>query len=118
MRDINCPYCNKHQEADLEFVDIFDEDYLNEMSCNSCGKNFTFITSVSIDCEANKADCLNDGNHKYARTHIIPWSCSKMKCQTCEERRDLTELEWEEFAKEKGVTLKEIKDPFYAKERK
>jgi hypothetical protein len=70
--DVNCPYCGAPQEINHDDGRGYSEDDKHEQQCNECEKIFVFTTSISYYYEAEKADCLNDGEHNYKRTHTIP----------------------------------------------
>jgi hypothetical protein len=92
MSDLNCPYCNA--ELSVYDVDGFDQEDVNhQMECGKCEKSFVFQTSISYYFEAEKADCLNDGNHDWKKTHTIPDCFSEMECTMCGDRRALTQEE-------------------------
>ena len=63
------------------------------MNCDKCDKNFIFTTSISFYYEAEKADCLNDGNHKFKLSSTYPTEFSNMVCVDCDARRELTDDE-------------------------
>ena len=59
--DLECPYCEKQIEDPDECYET-GVDYEHE--CPHCEKNFVFQVEYTRDYSANKADCLNGGEHK------------------------------------------------------
>ena len=92
--DVQCPYCGAGQDICHDDGYGYEEDQLHEQECGECGKVFVFQTSISFYYEAQKADCLNGGEHHYKPTHTIPKECTMMECVTCDTRREPTEAEW------------------------
>jgi endogenous inhibitor of DNA gyrase (YacG/DUF329 family) len=93
MYEVECPYCEKNVEIDTDYERIFEEDVLNDMECPECEKNFVFCTNITFSFNARKADCLNDGEHKYEKTYTIPEEFSRMECSMCNHIREMTEEE-------------------------
>jgi hypothetical protein len=91
--DLNCPYCD--EELDINHDDGFgwEENEKHQMQCKYCKKYFVFSTQISIYYYAKKAECLNNGNHKWKLTATFPRELSQMFCTKCDERRALTESE-------------------------
>lgn len=56
-----CPYCGESYQPETE---DFSEDARVE-TCDSCGKKYHAVDSVSISYEAAPDCSLNDGQHKY-----------------------------------------------------
>ena len=94
MKDVKCPYCGEEKEIRHDDGDGFDENFLHNQQCNDCDKYFAFTTSISYFYKAYKADCLNDGEHKYKPTTTYPVEYTRMECLDCGDIRDLTEEEW------------------------
>ena len=91
--DIECPYCEKGLEI-CHYDDFgYQEGVKHQMKCDNCQKTFVFETSIVFHYEAQKADCLNDGNHDYQLTHTFPKEFSKMECSMCGDKREITENE-------------------------
>lgn len=91
--DVFCPYCGSEQEINHDDGFGYEEDVRHEMQCSECEKNFVFTTSISYDYKAEKADCLNNNNHKYILTHTSPKELSTMRCEYCDDSRELTDSE-------------------------
>lgn len=90
MKDIECPYCEK-------WFDICNDDghgcdplETYEDQCPHCEKKFTFTVEWSPTYEAEKADCLNGGEHEWKRTNAIPAEYREMRCSGCKECRPCT----------------------------
>lgn len=96
MSDVNCPYCNA--EIDLDLSDGgYEQDTLHETSCDECDKNFIYTTSLIYHHDSYAAPCLNGEPHSFKRTHVSPKFFTKMKCEYCDEQRELTPEERIEF---------------------
>lgn len=93
MKDVNCPYCNSEQEIDHDGGVGYEEGVTHNQRCSDCGKTFAYTTSISFYYEPSKADCLNDGEHRYGITNTHPKCFSKMVCSDCGDERDLTDEE-------------------------
>ena len=52
-----------------------------------------FTTSIIYYYKAKKADCLNGDDHKYELTHTHPKEWSTMRCEYCDDKKELTEKE-------------------------
>ncbi len=101
MKDVNCPYCDAEQDIDHDDGYGYEEDELHEQYCNGCEKTFVYRTSISYYYEADKADCLNDGEHTYEPTHTYPKEATRMECTQCDDRRNPTEKEKKTIMEEK-----------------
>jgi len=97
MNDIECPYCGTEQEINHDDGYGYEEDETHEQQCVSCDKSFAFTTSISFCYEANKADCLNGGKHKYKPTRTVPREYTKMRCTDCGLERKPTNIEMKEI---------------------
>jgi transposase-like protein len=69
MSDINCPYCDAELYVCHDDGYGYEENVNHQMECHKCEKSFVFQTSISFYYEAEKADCLNDGNHNWKKNH-------------------------------------------------
>ena len=94
-KDIECPYCEAGQDICHDDGYGYEEGETHQQECDNCGKTFVYETSISFYYSAEKADCLNEGEHNWEITHTVPKEYTKMKCIMCDERRDLTEVEKE-----------------------
>ena len=99
-KDFKCPYCETWQDICHDDGFGYAEDELHQEECCGCGKTFVFTTSITYNYEAQKADCLNGGQHKYVASVTYPKSCTKMVCETCGDRRSPTVKEWKEIKNE------------------
>ena len=97
MSDVMCPYCNAEQEICHDDGEGYAEDILHSQWCSSCEYTFAFTTSILYYYAATKADCLNDGDHKWESTHTYPVQCTRMECFDCGELRQPTPAEWVEI---------------------
>lgn len=96
MEDVNCPYCGHGQEINHDDGYGYAEDRKHEQTCWACDKTFAFTTSISFSYKAEKADCLNGGEHRYEPTMTAPRRYTEMECLDCGGRRKPTD---EEMAK-------------------
>ena len=63
MKDITCPYCDSEFNLAHDDGEYYDESNREEWECPGCGK-ISMITSWCLwNHEAEKADCLNGGEH-------------------------------------------------------
>lgn len=92
-KDIKCPYCEYEQDIDHEDGYGYQEDTVHQQECCNCGKSFVYTTSISFYYDAEKADCLNDGEHDYQPTCTQPRCYTKMRCTMCDDERRLTDEE-------------------------
>lgn len=97
MKDLECPYCGKEQDVNHDDGFGYEENVSHEMECGYCNKSFVFTTTVMYCYTPEKADCLNDGNHKYKPTVTTPKAFTKMQCEMCGCERELTDNERAEF---------------------
>lgn len=95
--DIDCPYCGHGQDINHDDGYGFREEEVFNQICNSCQKTFTFTTSIIYHYEVEKADCLNGGEHNWEPTHSFPKEYTKMRCTMCDDERDPTMQEREQF---------------------
>jgi predicted RNA-binding Zn-ribbon protein involved in translation (DUF1610 family) len=82
-KDVECPYCGAELEINHDDGYGLDEDRTYQQECSACGKNFVYTTSISIDHEAEKAACLNGGEHDYKRTNTYPRWAARDRCAMC-----------------------------------
>ena len=101
--DLECPYCKNGLEINHDDGFGYEEGVKHQMECDHCGKSFVFETSISFYYDPEKADCLNDGKHDYQLSHTIPSEFSTMRCSMCDDKRELTSEEREEY----GIGTKE-----------
>ena len=97
MKDIECPYCGGEQDICNDDGHGCEEDETYEEECIHCGKTFVFTTYISFSYEAQKADCLNDGEHTYEPTWTIPREYTRMRCTQCDQERPCTKEEIEQI---------------------
>ena len=64
MSDVECPYCGNGQDICNDDGHGLDECRTHQEECGECGKMFIFTTSLTVDSEAEKADCLNGSEHR------------------------------------------------------
>lgn len=111
MNDVNCPYCDAEQDINHDDGVGYEENVRHEQQCNACGKTFTYTTSISFYYEAEKADCLNGGEHDFHPTTTYPKEFTMMECSMCDESRKPNEEEMRKILEPKvqeGSDLKPI----------
>ncbi len=86
--DLECPYCGEWQEANHDDGHGLGEDTLWQETCRSCGKDFTFWTTILFSYDTQKADCLNGSPHNFQWTNTYPQEYAKMQCTICETYKD------------------------------
>ena len=91
--DLQCPYCQTEQVVCHDDGHGYEENEKHQMQCSNCDKHFVFETSIIFYYEAEKADCLNDGNHQYKLNHASPSVFTCMECALCDQKRELTDDE-------------------------
>lgn len=90
-----CPYCGKEVEICHDDGYGMQEDGVFSDTCHECGKTFAYTTSISVDHDLTKADCLNGDEHQYEATKTFPRRYSKMRCNGCGDERPPTSEEAE-----------------------
>lgn len=105
--DVECPYCGVGQEINHDDGYGYEEDRRHEQQCSDCDKTFVFTTSISYYYEAEKADCLNGGEHSWKISATYPREYSDMYCEACDYRRRPTA---EEF-KAAGIAYSAVVEP-------
>lgn len=94
MADLECPYCEAEQEVNHDDGFGYEEDQRHEQECSECGKTYTFTTMISYHYDAEKADCLNGGEHVFQMSATYPREYSRMDCRDCDFRRKPTPEEF------------------------
>lgn len=87
-----CPYCGA--DVDIESDRELEDGALYSDTCGNCEKEFAFSAYVVYLVNTYKADCLNNGNHKFKATSTYPRVFTEMKCADCGETRKPTIEEW------------------------
>lgn len=94
--EIECPYCEHAYDLCHDDGAFYNnEDDPEEEECPKCDKHFLVHSSMRWDFEAEKAECLNDGNHswkkRYSETSIknYPELAKKENCETCRRQRTI-----------------------------
>ena len=95
----SAPYCG--DDVEIDYVGYgFEEDETYEQWCERCDKTFAYTASISYTYYPHKADCLNGGEHRYKLRLSSYLDFSKMGCEDCGHRRQLTEEEFKELKDE------------------
>jgi len=92
--DVECPYCGEGQVINHDDGYGYEEGVTFQQHCYDCDKDFAFTTSISFDYDAQKAPCMNGGEHEFKQVHTAPRKYTKMRCEYCDEEREPTEEEW------------------------
>lgn len=93
MSEITCPYCDHEYDLCHDDGAFYNNDGEREKEeCPECHKVFMVSSSMSWDFEAEKADCLNGGEHKWRQQRGGPPEhfIGRFECEDCdeEEHRD------------------------------
>jgi DNA-directed RNA polymerase subunit RPC12/RpoP len=70
--DVECPYCGEGQEINHDDGYGYEEDRTHQQECGDCGKTYVYTTSISFYHDAEKADCLNGGEHTFEKVCMFP----------------------------------------------
>jgi hypothetical protein len=89
--DVECPYCGAGLEINHDDGRGYDESVLHQQECSECDRVFVFTASISYSYDAQKADCLNDGEHEYELTRTYPRRYAKLRCKHCDDEQQLPE---------------------------
>ena len=96
-KDVECPYCGKEQNINHDDGYGYQDDEVHQQCCSYCDNTFVYTTYVRYIYTADKADCLNGGEHNWKPTVTYPKEFTKMRCTVCDEDRELTESEREQY---------------------
>ncbi len=83
MYDVRCPYCDAEIEISHDDDYGMEEGEWHEWQCHKCDKFFVFDTCISITHTAQKADCLNGGEHDYKKICEYPSERTLVCCTMC-----------------------------------
>ena len=97
MSDVNCPYCDAVIEICHDDGFGYEEGEKHHYECPECEKGFVFETSILINHEAFKADCLNDDKHEYVETKSYPRRYTQLECKHCGDRKPISAERLAEF---------------------
>ena len=100
MKDVDCPYCGKGHTVVTDDGFGCEEDVVYHDQCYHCDKHFALTVSWLACYEAEKAKCLNGGDHEWVPTHTYPVEYTKMRCTMCDERRSPTDEEMKKVLEE------------------
>lgn len=92
MNEIECPYCEHQYDLCHDDGAFYDEDNRTEEECPECGKRFMVTSSISWDFNADKADCLNGGEHNWEKKYPVkhfPQLTNKEICRMCDQERNV-----------------------------
>lgn len=92
-KEIACPYCEHEYDLCHDDGAFYREDERKEEQCPNCDKKYLVSSSVSWHFEAEIAECLNTGEHKWEKlypkyiTDEHPSLAKKELCADCGEER-------------------------------
>lgn len=91
MKEITCPYCEHEYDLCHDDGAFYNQDGVEVEECPNCEKSFLVHSSVSWYFEAEKAECLNDGNHKWKKEYgvMYPELANREVCEVCDTKRQL-----------------------------
>jgi 5-methylcytosine-specific restriction endonuclease McrA len=87
-----CPYCQ--EDVRIEHDDGYGlaESEPHQHECSHCGKTFVYYTTISIDHDVRKADCLNGiCDHNYEKSRTYPPQFARMICTMCGDQKVIPE---------------------------
>lgn len=84
-----CPYCDSEVEICHDDGFGYEESQTYQYECPECEKNFVFTTSIHFYHSAEKADCLNGGEHDYKETATFPRRYTQLVCTMCGDEKPL-----------------------------
>jgi len=84
MPDIKCPYCQAELYINHDDGYGYDDDGTYQQTCKHCDKTFVYTTTICFYYDAEKADCLNDGEHQFEKTRY-----SRLRCKMCGEEKPM-----------------------------
>ena len=87
MYKCTCPYCSETMDDPDE---CYEPDVTYEHECPHCEKNFVFTVDYIRTYSANKADCLNGGEHNYQKTKTYPPEYARMRCTMCDDEKPVS----------------------------
>ena len=91
--EIECPYCEYAYDLCHDDGAFYDEGKTEEEECPKCEKHFLVNSSMSWNFTAEKAECLNDNSHNWAKSYseaIIknnPSLGQREECEACGRKR-------------------------------
>jgi len=106
--DAECPYCG--YKFDVE--EPLDEDELDQIECDECGKIFLLSCVISYDYYTKEASCQNGGEHDWQLTNHNPPLFAKERCSICGDERE-PEIEMNIAEKKKRVAKYEAEEAEY-----
>ena len=62
---VECPYCGAETDVCHDDGHGYAEGEAHRETCVECDKEFVFFTNITFSYNANKADCLNGGEHEW-----------------------------------------------------
>ena len=89
MSDVKCPYCDGDIEIDHDDGYGYEEGEIHNQECGKCGKIFAYRTSILFYYDLEKADCLNDEEHKYEKTKTYPPQFARLRCKICGDEKPI-----------------------------
>jgi len=85
MEEIYCPYCERGFDLNHDDGAYYDEEHRTECTCPWCDKKFMVSASLSWDFDAEKADCLNGGEHVWDNKYRFSTNPKNMEIMICKE---------------------------------
>ena len=80
MPDIKCPYCQEELYINHDDGYGYEEDETFQQTCKHCDKTFAYTTTICFYYDAERADCLNDGEHQFEKALY-----NSLHCKVCGE---------------------------------
>ena len=91
MNEIECPYCGYSYDLSHDDGAFYDENNRTKEQCPKCEKYFMVSSSLSWYFSADKANCLNGGQHKWEQIVGAPreYFIGRQRCSECDEERKI-----------------------------
>lgn len=105
--DVKCPYCGEDQEICHDDGYGYEEGMKYSQQCGKCNKYFIYITSISFNYDAKKADCLNDAEHDFQPTAYKHSGHTRLVCTVCEEQVWRSDAEVAKMINNKPMNLEQ-----------
>lgn len=101
LDEVECPYCEESFDLNHDDGAYYDESERREAECPNCGKISMVNSSCDWSFEAEKADCLNDGEHNWKKMSGVPseFFVEMYRCEHCDEEKCFDEKKRREAIK-------------------
>jgi hypothetical protein len=110
MADVKCPYCDSDEDINHDDGYGYEENRTHTQECGTCGKVFTYTTTISFDYDVDKAPCQNGEPHKLVDIVRFPkeFAVGIKRCEWCDEEIMVDKVANEKASEEYWKSLKTI----------